>query len=217
MQVLSGFVFCLVILCTAPSLASPSLLPEGGKDAIHTHVWNKFTDVSRRHQTLSAERDQAQALCDQGSDLHCGLVRFDTAVESLRGYRGLELLRRVDARFNRLTYRLDEHLYGEEEYWATPAEFMARGAGDCEDFALAKYHALKELDWPEEDMRVVVLWDERARLHHAVLLVNHQGKEWLLDDMNRELIPSSRISHYLPLYSINSHESYYYHELYATR
>lgn len=34
---------------------------------------------------------------------------------------------------NAIDYTLDEHNYGIEEYWATPAETLYAGRGDCED------------------------------------------------------------------------------------
>lgn len=33
-------------------------------------------------------------------------------------------------------FRRDPELFGEAEYWQAPEEFLARQAGDCEDFAL---------------------------------------------------------------------------------
>lgn len=42
------------------------------------------------------------------------------------------------ARFLRqaITFMTDEELFGEPDYWQTPEEFLARRAGDCEDYAL---------------------------------------------------------------------------------
>lgn len=34
------------------------------------------------------------------------------------------------------TFQRDEDLFGQAEYWQTPQEFLARRAGDCEDYAL---------------------------------------------------------------------------------
>lgn len=35
-----------------------------------------------------------------------------------------------------ITFKTDEELFGEADYWQTPEEFLARRAGDCEDYAL---------------------------------------------------------------------------------
>jgi predicted transglutaminase-like cysteine proteinase len=48
----------------------------------------------------------------------------------------------VNAMFNTLQYRTDMEMHGVADYWDTPREFVERGAGDCEDFAIAKYFML---------------------------------------------------------------------------
>ena len=35
-----------------------------------------------------------------------------------------------------MTFKSDEELFGEPDYWQDPEEFLARRAGDCEDYAL---------------------------------------------------------------------------------
>jgi hypothetical protein len=53
-------------------------------------------------------------------------------------------VRQVNAAFNAYTYRTDQDQDGVEDHWATPFELIERGAGDCEDFAIAKYFMLLE-------------------------------------------------------------------------
>lgn len=50
----------------------------------------------------------------------------------------------VNAMFNTMQYRSDPQNHGIPDYWDTPQEFVERGAGDCEDFAIAKYFMLIE-------------------------------------------------------------------------
>ena len=68
--------------------------------------------------------------------------------------------------------------------WSTLLEFLQRG-GDCEDYATAKYFLLREMDFPAEDMRVVVSYDRSVREHHAVLAIRRpDGSSWLLETDN---------------------------------
>jgi Bacterial transglutaminase-like cysteine proteinase BTLCP len=48
----------------------------------------------------------------------------------------------VNGMFNAFDFGTDQDLLGVEDHWDTPLEFVARGAGDCEDFAIAKYFML---------------------------------------------------------------------------
>lgn len=51
-----------------------------------------------------------------------------------------DTLNRVNQFFNsRMRFRDDITVWGQQDYWATPIEFLRKGAGDCEDYALAKY------------------------------------------------------------------------------
>ena len=49
-----------------------------------------------------------------------------------------EKINKVNAYVNGFAYIEDNNNWNKSDYWATPAEFFARG-GDCEDFAFAKY------------------------------------------------------------------------------
>ncbi len=64
-------------------------------------------------------------------------------------------LRQVNDFFNRRTrFGEDSEIWGMSDYWATPLETLGRGAGDCEDFAIAKYVTLSLLGIPPGKMRL---------------------------------------------------------------
>ena len=66
-----------------------------------------------------------------------------------------EQLRRVNEYFNRrIRFAEDSAVWSQPDYWATPLETIARGAGDCEDFVLAKYFTLRELGIAEDRLRM---------------------------------------------------------------
>lgn len=56
--------------------------------------------------------------------------------------------------FNDRPWREDTAVYGVNDYWATPSEFIKNG-GDCEEYALAKYLLLLDLGWPENSLWLV--------------------------------------------------------------
>jgi predicted transglutaminase-like cysteine proteinase len=96
-----------------------------------------------------------------------------------------EQLQAVNRFFNRWPYRSDREVYRVGEYWATPSEFMAR-SGDCEDYAIAKYFALRELGFDKEELRVVILMDEIRGIGHAVLAIYVEND--ILNQMRREVL-----------------------------
>lgn len=63
-----------------------------------------------------------------------------------------------------------------------PASMMRRG-GDCKGYALAKMAMLRDLGWIDDDMRMVVVALPFHAEAHAVLLVRHGGRYYVLDNM----------------------------------
>ena len=111
-------------------------------------------------------------------------------------------LQAVNRFFNRWPYKLDHELYGMSEYWASPGEFMMR-SGDCEDYAIAKFFALRQLGFDNDSMRIVILWDEIRAIGHAVLAVYEPEGTLVLDNLSRLIVPHTRYGHYIPQYSMN--------------
>jgi predicted transglutaminase-like cysteine proteinase len=121
---------------------------------------------------------------------------------TLEGAARPETLARINRAVNRVAYRDDRDSWGEVDYWAAPGEFFAHG-GDCEDYAIAKYHALKALGYPVAQLRLMVLWDEERDIAHAVLAVGPAGDALVLDNAREEILPLSALPHYRVHYSLN--------------
>lgn len=125
----------------------------------------------------------------------------------------LELLRRIERapraeqlqavnRFvNRWPYRSDISNFGMRDHWATPLEFFDR-SGDCEDFAIVKYHSLRRLGFSPAELRLVVVRDVRRDLAHAVLVVDLNGEAVVLDNLNDTVLPATAVPSYVPYYAL---------------
>ena len=113
-----------------------------------------------------------------------------------------EQLHAVNRFFNRWPYKLDPEIYGRSEYWASPSEFMS-SSGDCEDFAIAKFFALRDLGLGNDDMRIVILFDRIRNIGHAVLAVYRDSDALILDSLSNMIVSHSKYRHYLPQYSMN--------------
>lgn len=111
-------------------------------------------------------------------------------------------LEKLNGWANGIRYVEDSGNWGIPDYWQTPAEFLARG-GDCEDYAILKYFGLTALGFDPADIRIMVLYDEELKLHHAVLLVRLDGEIWLLDNQREEVARLKDAPHYRPIYSVN--------------
>lgn len=124
-----------------------------------------------------------------------------------------EQLERTNAFFNRrLSFDDDNVIWGTKDYWATPFESMSRKAGDCEDFAIAKYITLRLLGITDEKLRLIYV---RAQIGgagsgisqaHMVLgyYETPTAEPLILDNLTSEIRPASRRPDLTPVFSFNS-------------
>jgi len=151
----------------------------------------KWTDMRARW------RDGAP--CESST---CTTKGWQEFLDNLRGQDRMTQIKEVNKAFNLKPYTIDIKNWGVADYWETPYQFLKKN-GDCEDYAIAKFMALKALGVPKEDMRVVAVQDLNLGIGHAVLIVYDGDTPLLLDNQINAVIPASRIKHYKPVYSIN--------------
>lgn len=123
-------------------------------------------------------------------------------ISSLSGLPIEVMAERVNSMMNSVRYIEDSANYGKSDYWATPVEFMARG-GDCEDFAIAKYTALRALGVPEDRLRIAIVHDKKKDIPHAVLIVYTGNGALMLDNQNESVLNAATYTRYRPIFSIN--------------
>lgn len=133
------------------------------------------------------------------------LSRSTTWKELRKKAQGRPLKEKLDAvnRFwNAWPYRLDREVWGRDDWWAAPAEFLSR-SGDCEDYCIAKYFTLRELGVPADDMRIVVVRETVRGVAHAVLAVYEGRQVHILDNLVEHVRPMRRVRNYRPHFSVN--------------
>jgi len=88
------------------------------------------------------------------------------------------LAERINSEVNAsMDYVSDDQQYGVPEHWA-----VAVTAGDCEDYALVKFAALRAAGVPLEKLRLACVWAENNLGYHAVLVVTCGASDWVLDN-----------------------------------
>lgn len=130
------------------------------------------------------------------------IAKFKQDLQALKNLPLHQMATRVNNMMNAKRYISDSSNYGQNDYWATPVEFFKRG-GDCEDFAIAKYTALRALGVPENRLRIVVLQDMQKNIPHAVLTVYTDRGPLILDNQIKTAKSADSIKHYKPIFSIN--------------
>ncbi len=118
----------------------------------------------------------------------------------------LEKLNKVNRFFNLFHFIDDIKLWGSENYWASPLEFIGVNGGDCEDFAIAKYFTLRELGIADEKMRITMVKAASIRKYHMVLAYYQTpgAVPLILDNLDGAVKTADKRKDLIPVYSFNA-------------
>ncbi|MFW0758679.1 cysteine protease LapG [Pseudomonas sp. H11T01] len=119
----------------------------------------------------------------------------------------LEQLKVVNLFFNKqMRYEEDIDLWHRDDYWATPIEALWKGAGDCEDYAIAKYFSLRHLGVSSDKLRITYVKALRLNRAHMVLTYysSPEAMPLVLDSLIDAIKPASQRTDLLPVYSFNA-------------
>jgi len=83
----------------------------------------------------------------------------------------------------------DQEHYGVADFWTVPVD----GAGDCEDYVLAKRKMLVLLGLPRAALRITVVLDGTVR--HAVLTVATDSGDYVLDSLKHEILTTDKTNY----------------------
>ena len=114
-------------------------------------------------------------------------------------------LERVNEFFNRVPFIDDQTHWKIEDYWASPLEKLATNGGDCEDFSVAKYFALKKLGVAEAKLRLTYVKSIPLNQAHMVMIYfpEPDAVPLVLDNLNPKILPANLRTDLIPVYSFN--------------
>ncbi|MNE53202.1 hypothetical protein D3C80_1479140 [compost metagenome] len=116
-------------------------------------------------------------------------------------------LHAVNAFFNRTLLFIDDvRTWQQIDYWATPVEALIKGAGDCEDYAIAKYLTLRRLGVPSDRLRITYVKALELNQAHMVLTwyATPTSDPLVLDNLTTDIRPASQRRDLLPVYAFNA-------------
>ena len=112
----------------------------------------------------------------------------------------------VNRFFNQFNYKDDLSLWGKKDYRATPEEFIGVNGGDCEDYVVAKYFALRALGVPDDRLYLTYVKALNQNIAHMVLSYFETPKSipLILDNYNPQMLSADKRPDLLPVYSFNA-------------
>lgn len=114
---------------------------------------------------------------------------------------------KVNKFFNdQIQYKSDQAHWGQADYWATPLETLGTAAGDCEDFAIAKYVSLRAMGVPDNKLRIMYVRALSVNEPHMVLIYmeTEDSVPLVLDNLIKKVQPATRRPDLKPIYGFNA-------------
>lgn len=108
----------------------------------------------------------------------------------------------------RIRYVEDRVQWGRADFWAGANATMRSGKGDCEDIAITKMHLLIAQGFRPEDLTLTIARDMIHGSDHAVLLVRHDGRYLLLDNITDRILDGSQANEYKPIFSYSDRKAW---------
>lgn len=209
---------CWLFLCAAPGHAGGNMgvfnrpeRPATAADPWHARIqplWQRVLQAERASPGFTAQAENFGPV---------DAPTWKNLVVHAKRAPEMELFRSVNGYFNQWRPKNDADTWDTPEYWASPKEFIAKRGGDCEDYAIAKYFALRFLGVSADRLRIVVIRarDERgvpAANLHAILAARINGNWFILDNNARpknNIFPHTQYrGRFEPLYSVNENAAW---------
>jgi len=178
-MILRIFVVCLCLLCLPKGVFAQVDINKNVTDYV-IPLKNGTKLIEKWHKVL--ERQPIK----EGN----AKVNYETLVNVFESVRGI--------------YKSDSYNYQSFwfkpnvnfDYWATPNEFKANNGGDCEDYAISWYYAAREAGFKANQLNIWVGWlPNHDNMQHAVLAVDIDGKQYILDNFNNKIMLASDYMH----------------------
>ncbi|MDJ0947541.1 MAG: transglutaminase-like cysteine peptidase [Alphaproteobacteria bacterium] len=205
---LAGLSFTALTPASAATFAQVAAAPSQPGPMLFGTRQRLLPDTARfreRSSILRSWKELDSSAADQPTQ---GWARRLATLRALAPERQLEA---VNEMVNAQPYIPDDLRHQKSDLWSMPADFLS-GGGDCEEFAITKYTALRWLGFHVDRLRLVLGRLPRERLYHALLTVDTGDDVLVLDNlMQRVLRQDDAARYFVPILSMNESRYWLHH------
>jgi predicted transglutaminase-like cysteine proteinase len=165
-------------------------------------------DISAKWAALESRLQTEEAILAacRASQSSCSAAarRFFEIVELGRQQQGRVRLGVINRAVNMSIRPVSDQVqYAVDDVWSAPLATLEAGAGDCEDYAILKYVALREAAVSPDDLRLLIVWSPRRRTTHAVLAVRLDEEWFILDNLTLTIVNAAEATYYRRLFALD--------------
>ena len=165
---------------------------------------------------IAADFEKLATLASQryGERGQNNIRELQATLDKLASATELDKLKGINTFFNRKIRHFDSDIntWGQSDYWATPLESLGKERGDCEDYTIAKYIFLRQLDIPDDKLKLTYVKAQiggpQSKISQAHMVVTYyaepNAEPLVLDNLISDIRPASRRPDLTPIFSFNS-------------
>jgi len=187
-----------------PEIQSPALTEPFGLITVPVASGEVLTKWSGVEADIQAENNILSRCWVSAELCPAAARRFLAIVEQGQAQTGRARIGIINRAINLAIRPMSDFAqWGVIDRWSTPLATLTTGLGDCEDYAIAKYVALKEVGMAAEDVKLIIVRDLAVGGEHAVVAVRFDGHWIILDNRWLILVEDSQIRQMVPLFVLN--------------
>jgi predicted transglutaminase-like cysteine proteinase len=131
-------------------------------------------------------------------------ARFNAIVAGAKTRIGRARIQFVNEKINdAIRYASDMTQHGVPDLWSAPLDTLTTGLGDCEDYAIAKYVALRNAGVADSDLHLLLVRDKAVHMDHAVLAARDSGHWLILDNRWTRLVEDTDLRQFVALFALD--------------
>lgn len=149
-----------------------------------------------------------------GEHAHADFLELQGLMDRLQSATEIEKVKQINGFVNEKirVFEDDINIWGKSDYWATPLESIGRQSGDCEDYSIAKYLFLLQLNIPNEKLKITYVRAQiggpNSKIFQAHMVLGYypepNAQPLILDNMIGEVRVASRRTDLKPIFTFNS-------------
>jgi len=147
---------------------------------------------------------------EHGKEAKERIVNLVKLLNQLHKKTDLQKLEAINDFFNTITYNNDIKIWNVKDYWATREEFLSLAVGDCEDYVIAKYFSLRQLNISDDKIFLSYVKAIKYKQSHMVLTYfkTKNSVPLILDNIIKEILPANKRKDLRPLFNFNGEKIY---------
>jgi len=191
----------IALLTSSRPKHSEDLPLMGSAEVLARDLSSKWADLQSR---IRSEEVIIAACRANSAGCSAGARRLLQIVELGRQREGRARLGEINRAVNMSIRPVSDWAqYGIDDFWSSPLATLSAGAGDCEDYAIVKYIALREAGIDPDDLRLLIVRYPRRKTNHAILAVRVDADWLILDNLTLIMVNILETEHYHPLFALN--------------